>query len=128
MAIRVSTPQALGNRGGDEAVGGGNDHQFVASVTVFFQQFDGLGQHDGLDAVAHVVRVPLGQDFHFGTAEDFQAEVQVFGIIELAGQVILVELIVARLVRDGVEEAALTQVIAPGVIAVAAQQGVVQVE
>jgi hypothetical protein len=38
---------------------------------------------------------------HFGAAEDFQAEVQVGGVIQLAGQVILIELVVACLVGHG---------------------------
>ncbi len=61
-------------------------------------------------------------------AKDFHAEVQIGSVIELAGQVILVERVVARLVRVAVENAPLAQVIAPGVIAVTAQKGVVQVE
>ena len=62
------------------------------------------------------------------TAEDFQAEVQVGGVIQLAGQVILVKLVVAGLVGHGVENPAFTEVIAPSVIAVTAEEGVVQVE
>ncbi|MNV97509.1 hypothetical protein D3C71_1926370 [compost metagenome] len=95
---------------------------------MLFQQFDGLGQHDRFDAVAHVVQVPLGQHVHFGATEDFQAKIQVLGVVELAGQVILVERVVACLVRDSVQETALAQVIAPRVVAVAAQQCVIQVE
>ena len=70
-------------------------------------------------------RVQLG---HLGAAEDFQAEVQVGGVIQPAGQVVLVELVVAGLVGYRVENPAFTQVIAPGVIAVTAQKGIVQVE
>ncbi|MNY50683.1 hypothetical protein D3C86_1862040 [compost metagenome] len=95
---------------------------------MLFQQFDRLGQHDRFDAVAHVIAVPQVQRGHFGAAEHFQAEVQVGRVVQLAGQVVLVELVVACLVGNGVEEAALTQVIAPGVIAVATQKRVVQVE
>lgn len=120
--------QAHGNRCGHKAVGRGDDHQLVACVTVLGQQGQGFWQHDRLDAIAHVVLVPLIQRGHLGAAEHFQTKVQVGGVIQLAGQVILIELIVARLVGDGVEEAALAQVIAPGVVAVAAQKGVVQVE
>ncbi|MNR55741.1 hypothetical protein D3C85_1761760 [compost metagenome] len=72
--------------------------------------------------------MPLIQRGHFGAAEDFQAEVQVSSVIQFAGQVILVERIVASLVGDGVEKAAFAQVIAPSVIAVTAQKGVVQIE
>ena len=75
---------------------------------MLFQQVQGLGQHDRLDAVAHVVVVPLLKHGHCGTAEDFQAEVQVRGVIQFAGQVILIKLVVARLVRNRVEEAAFT--------------------
>ena len=92
------------------------------------QQLDGLGEHDGLDAVAHIVVVPRVQLSHLGAAEDFQAEVQVGGVIQRAGQVVLVERVVAGLVGHRVEKTAFTQVIAPGVIAVTAQKGIVQVE
>ena len=92
------------------------------------QQGLGLGQQDRLDAVAHVVAVPLGEHVHFGAAEDFQAEVQVGGVVELASQVVLVELVVAGLVGHWIEVALFAQIVAPGVIAVAAQEGVVQVE
>ncbi|MNL84792.1 hypothetical protein D3C87_2128850 [compost metagenome] len=72
--------------------------------------------------------MPEIQCRHFGAAEDFQAEVQVRGVVQLARQVVLIELVVSSLVGDGIEEASLTQVIAPGMVAVAAQKRVVQVE
>jgi hypothetical protein len=72
--------------------------------------------------------VPLIQLGHFRAAEDFQAEIQVVGDIQTARQVVLIEGVVACLVGDAVEDAALAQVIAPGVVAVAAQQGIVEIE
>jgi len=72
--------------------------------------------------------MPLIQLRHVMAAKNFHAEVKVRGVVELAGQVILVELVVARLVGIAIENAPLAQVIAPGVIAVTAQKGVVQVE
>src|SRR3989338_7850001 len=87
-----------------------------------------FGKDDRLDAVAHKLAVPLLQLRHFRAAEDFQAEVQVVGDVQAAGQVVLVEVIVARLIGNPVEDAALTQVVPPGVIAVAAEQGVVEIE
>ncbi len=62
------------------------------------------------------------------TAKDFHAEIKVGGVVEFAGQVILIKGIVTCLVSIAVENAPLAQVIAPSVIAVAAQEGVVQVE
>ena len=75
-----------------------------------------------------IVAVPLIQLGHLGAAEDFQAEIQVGGVVQLAGQVVLVELVVAGLVGHRVKNPAFTQVIAPRVIAVTAEKGVVQVE
>ncbi|MNY50928.1 hypothetical protein D3C86_1864780 [compost metagenome] len=92
------------------------------------QQFDGLGQHDRFDAIAHVIQVPFVKRGHLRATEDFEAKVQVRIVVQLAGQVILIKLVVACLVGDGVEEAALAQVIAPGVVTVTAQKRVVQVE
>ncbi|MNE60615.1 hypothetical protein D3C80_1557730 [compost metagenome] len=95
---------------------------------MFGQQLQALGQHDGLDAVAHEVAVPFIQLRHVGGGEDFQAKVQVLGQVELAGQVILIELVVTSLVDRFVENAACTEIIAPGVVAVATEQCVVEIE
>ena len=117
--------QALGNQPGDETVRDDDDHQFVAGVTVLGQQYDGLGRRSvrcsracnrGATDPARLSRYDRA----------LPAEVQVGIVIELAGQVILVELVVACLVGDGVEEAAFAQVIAPGV-ALTAQKRSMQV-
>ena len=92
------------------------------------QQRLALGQDDRLDAVAHELAVPLLKLGHAAAAKNGQAEVQVVGDVQAAGQVVLVEIIVARLVGDAVENPALAQVVAPGVVAVAGQEGVVQIE
>ena len=72
--------------------------------------------------------MPLRKLGHFRAAEDFQAEIQVVGDVQAACQVVLIKVIVTRLVGDAVEDATLTQVVAPGVIAVAAEQGIVEIE
>ena len=118
----------FGNGGRDHAVGGSDDHQGVAGFTVFGQQGMGLGQHQAINAVAHEFAVPLIQLRHVMAAKDFHAEIKVGGVVQLAGQVVLIERVVARLVGVAVENAPAAQVIAPGVIAVTAQKGVVQVE
>ena len=113
--------QARGNWRSDEAVGGGDDQQLVAGFAVLGEQGFAFGENDRLNAIMHKFAVPLLKLRHFRAAEDFQAEIQVVGDVQAAGQVILVELIIARLVGNPVEDAALTQIIAPGVIAVAAE-------
>ncbi|MCY1178980.1 hypothetical protein D9M73_193550 [compost metagenome] len=64
-------PQAPGDRCGDEAVGSGDDHQLVARLAVLLQQGQGLGQDDGLDAVAHEVAVPFVELGHGCCRQDF---------------------------------------------------------
>src|SRR5476649_1898918 len=120
--------QTLDNRRGDETVGRGNDNPFVACFAVFGQESQGWRQDDGVDAVTHELLMPLVQLGNLGTAQDFQAEVQVIGQVQGPGQVILVERIVARFVSNRVKNPALAQVVAPGVIAVAAQKCVIEVE
>ncbi|MNQ77835.1 hypothetical protein D3C85_927260 [compost metagenome] len=95
---------------------------------MFLEQGFALGQDDRFDAVAHELAVPLLELRHLAAAEDRQGEVQVVVDVQATGQVVLVELVVARLVGRAIENAARAQVIAPGVIAVAAEQGVVEIE
>jgi hypothetical protein len=87
-----------------------------------------LGQHDRLDAIAHEITVPFIQLGHVGRRQNLQGEIQVRVQVQAACQVILIELIVACLVRVGIEDATRAQIIAPGMVAVATEQGVVEVE
>ncbi|MNT74024.1 hypothetical protein D3C72_2127950 [compost metagenome] len=120
--------QTLGNRPGNETVGGGDDHQFVAGIAVLFQQGQGLGQDDRFDAIAHEIGMPFVELGHFGVGQNLQGEFQVGIEVQLAGQVVLVELVVTVLVGHRVENAALAQVVAPRVVAVATEEGIVQIE
>src|SRR3546814_5978080 len=74
-------------RSSDLAIGGSDNHQLVASLTVFTQQLDCLGQHNRFDAVTHVVQMPLCQHLHLRATQNFQTKIQVLGVVELAGQV-----------------------------------------
>ena len=121
-------PKAPGNRCGDEAVGSGNDHQLVAGFTVLLQQGQGLGQDDRLDAVAHEVAVPFVQLGCRRCRQDLHGEGQVGLQVQGAVEVVLVEAIVALLVGNRVKDAALAQVVTPGMVAVATEEGIVQVE
>ncbi len=123
-----ANPQAPGNRCGDEAVGGGDDHQLVARFAVLLQQGQRLGQDDRLDAVAHEVAMPFVELGHGRCRKDFHGKGQVGLQVQRAVQVVLVEGIVALLVGKRVDDAALAQVITPGMVAVATEEGIVQVE
>ena len=121
-------PQAGGDRSGDETVGRGDDHHLVAGIQVLTDQRLALTQHDGFDVVAHELLVPRLQLRHSAAAKQFLAEILVRMHVEIAGEVVLVEGIVARTVVAGVDDAALTEVFAPGVVAVTGQESVIKIE
>ncbi|MNN39166.1 hypothetical protein D3C81_1531960 [compost metagenome] len=87
-----------------------------------------LGEDDRLDALGHELAMPGVQLGLVVLAEHRQAEVQVGLDVQPPSQVVHVILVVARLVGGFVEDAAPAQPVAPGVIAVAGQQGVVEIE
>ncbi|MNC66462.1 hypothetical protein D3C75_1168570 [compost metagenome] len=95
---------------------------------MLLQQGQGLGQDDGLDAVAHEVAVPFVELGHGCCRQDFHGKGQVGLQVQGAIEVILVEAVVALLVGDRVENAALAKVVTPGMVAVATEEGIVQVE
>ncbi|MCY1445687.1 hypothetical protein D9M71_622150 [compost metagenome] len=117
-----------GDRCGDEAVGGGDDQQLVARFAVLLQQSQRLGQDDRLDAVAHEVAVPFVELGRRRCRKDFHGKGQVGLQVQGAVEVVLVETIVALLVDNRVEDAARTKVVTPGMVAVATEEGIVQVE
>lgn len=121
-------PESFGDRAGDEAVGGGDDHQPVAGGAVLGEQRLALGQHDRLDHFLHELAVPGFQLGHIGATEDRLGEGLVGKDVELAGHVVGIEGVVARLVFGGVDQAALAQPFAPAMVAVAGEQGVVEIE
>ncbi|OII56555.1 hypothetical protein BIW19_17200 [Pseudomonas putida] len=123
-----ANPQASGNRCGDEAVGGGDDHQLVAGLAVLLQQAKRLWQDDRLDAVAHEIMVPFVELGYWCCRKDFHGKGQVGLQVQGAVQVFLIEAIVALLVGNRVEDAALAKVVTPGMVAVATEEGIVQVE
>ena len=120
--------QARGNRRGDETVGGGDDHQLVAGLAMLAQQRLALGQNDRLDDLGHELGLPARQLGSLGARQDGLGEALVGHHIELAGAVVGVEGIVACTVFDGIDAAGLAEEFAPAVVAVAGQQGVVEVE
>ncbi len=95
---------------------------------MFGQQCLALGQDDRLDHLGHELAVPLRQLRHVVAAEHGLAEILISHHIQLAGAVIGIEGIVARQVLGRVDQAALADEFAPAVIAVASQQGVVEIE
>ena len=123
-----ANPQAPGNRCGDEAVGGGDDHQLVAGLAMLAQQRLALGQNDRLDDPGHELGLPARQLGSLGARQDGLGEALVGHHVELAGAVVGVEGIVACTVFDGIDAAGLAEEFAPAVVAVAGQQGVVEVE
>ena len=91
------------------------------------QQRFALAQNDGLDVLAHELLVPGLQLRHFAAPQDFLAEVLVGVHVEVAG-VVLIEGIVTGPVVARIDDAALAEVFAPGMVAVTGQQGVVEIE
>ena len=87
-----------------------------------------LGQDDGLDVVAHELGVPLLQLRHLAAAQQLLAEVLVLQYIQRAGQIVLIKGIVAGAVRLGIDQPALAEKLAPGVVAVTGQEGVIKIE
>ncbi len=87
-----------------------------------------LGEHDGLDELGHELPVPFFQLRHFAAPEQFLTEVLVGQHVQLTGQVVLVEGVVACPVAGGVDDAAAAEEFAPGVIAVTGQQRIVEIE
>ena len=120
--------EMAGYRAGDEAVGRGDDHQGVAGLTVTLDQGQRLGQHDGQDFLLHELLVPGVKLFGRMLAEQLQAEIQVDPDIQSPGQIVVEKLVVTRLVLVRINNPMGNDKLAPGVIAVPAQQGVVEVE
>ena len=87
-----------------------------------------LGQDDRLDHLGHELAVPLRQLRHFTATQNGLAEILVGHHVQFAGAVVGIEGIVARQVLGRVDQAALADEFAPAVIAVASQQGVVEIE
>ncbi len=97
-------------------------------MTVAFDQRLCLGQDDGQDLLLHELLVPGVQLALRVLAQQRQTEVQVDLNIQLAGQVIVEKLIIARLILVGVDNPVGDDEFAPGVVAVPAKQGVVEVK
>ena len=91
-------------------------------------QFTPAQPHDGQDFHAHEFAVPFVEHFARVARQPLQLKVEKLVNIEGAVLVLLVERIVARLVHLAVEHALLGQELRPLKVAVAAQQGVVEIE
>src|SRR5690606_14675072 len=100
----------------------------VAGLPMAADQRLALAEDDRLDELGHEVAMPGVQLRHFAAPEQLLAEVLVGLHVQAAVQVVLIEGIVAGAVALGVHQATSAQELAPGVIAVAGQQGVVQIE
>src|SRR5690606_20923923 len=87
-----------------------------------------LWQHGGAHFIAHELFAPAQQVLQRVLGEHFQGKAQVGGDVQATGQVVLVELVVGGLVAVGVDDAARLQVVAPQVIGIPGDQGIVEVE
>src|SRR5690606_2916058 len=124
----IVNAQTFRYRSGDEVVGGGDDQAIIAVVTVLLQQRLRLGQHHCLHAAAHEL---LLQGFAFGAGHALHGadgEVDVGQDVEISLLIELVEVIIPRLVGHRVHKALADEEFPPGMVAVAVEQGVVEIE
>ena len=125
---QVLDAESLGNRPGDELVGGGDDGDQITGLAVPPQQIKRCGLHlraDHLVDEAAAGRLLVGRRT---LAPGLGAEGDVGVDVERAGQVLAVELVVAQAVQVGVDPAQRDHELAEGVVGVAGNQRAVEVE
>ena len=125
---QVLHPQAFGNGAGDKTVGGGNDHQRIATLTVVGQQRLAPGQDMRLDDLGHKLSVPGGQLFGAVRRQRFKGHGEKRHDIQRAGLVVGHEAVVGGAIGLGIHGALLQQKLTPSVITVDGEQGVVQIK
>ena len=125
---QVRNIELLGDRRGDEAVGRGDDDERIAVRTVQVHERTGGGRDHGQNLVPHVLPVPAVEAGAVVGGERFQGEREKLHDIERARLILGVVAIVLAFVFRAVDNVVLDQEPAPGVVAVAAQQRVVEVK
>ncbi len=109
-------------------IGGGDDQQLMPERAVFADQFAGFGQHYRCYFAAHEFPVP-GSEFLLRVANQRrQSKAQVSIDIQRARFVVFIELFIAAGKVLAVNQSSFHHKLAPQVVAVTADQGVIEVE
>ena len=116
------------NRRSHKAVGGGDDDAYISSCTVTRDQFFSCIAHHRAHFDAHEIGVPLVQLAPLVARQWLELKVEEGMNVQRAGLVLFVKFQIFCLEQFAIEHALVNQKLRPLEIAVAAQQGIVQIK
>src|SRR5690606_36048755 len=120
--------QVLGYRMGNKAVSRGDDQQIVTIVAVLLQQRLCLDQHQRFNAGGHELLVQLGQLGGGEASQGGEGKALIGMDVQGAIFVRLIKEVVLPAILNGINQLFVNQKFTPTVIAVAGDQGIVEVK
>lgn len=120
--------EGVGDGAGYKSIRRGDDHQGIALVPMLVDQGPGLIANQRRYDLAHIVPMHRAQFRLIEARQWRQAEFEERQDIETAGLVVVIEALVDGFILTGIDNAVFAQVLAPQVVAVTGQQGIVEIK